>query len=225
VDFKGEAITFKATTAGIVATMSHCIDLMSQREDQWRRKLEREQTARKRLEEKCKNVADKRVEDKAKQPGGLEGQPVSSNPVPVKAAPTAAPSAASAASKVVSSVVSREYEESVALSQIGEDEFFDAVENALDKLQEEQDYRDKMKLMSLSAQQDVQQQMSEATQHQLWPTIDKGDALRHARHQTQNIGTLKNPSATLSSAWRTCAPCPRFKDLSHHHLHGNKFHI
>ena len=30
VDFKGEAITFKATTAGIVATMSHCIDLMNQ---------------------------------------------------------------------------------------------------------------------------------------------------------------------------------------------------
>jgi hypothetical protein len=29
LDFKGEAITFKATTAGIVATMSHCIDLVS----------------------------------------------------------------------------------------------------------------------------------------------------------------------------------------------------
>ena len=56
VDFKGEAITFKATTAGIVATMSHCIDLMNQREDQWRRKLEREQIARKRLEEKCTHL-------------------------------------------------------------------------------------------------------------------------------------------------------------------------
>jgi len=30
MDFKGEAITFKATTAGIVATMSHCIELMAQ---------------------------------------------------------------------------------------------------------------------------------------------------------------------------------------------------
>ena len=56
VDFKGEAITFKATTAGIVATMSHCIDLMNQREDQWRRKLEREQMAKKRLEEKCAHL-------------------------------------------------------------------------------------------------------------------------------------------------------------------------
>lgn len=41
VDFRGEAITFKATTAGILATLSHCIDLMAQREDAWKRKLER----------------------------------------------------------------------------------------------------------------------------------------------------------------------------------------
>ena len=56
LDFKGEAITFKATTAGILATMSHCIEVMSQREEQWKKKLEREQTARKRLEEKLKRV-------------------------------------------------------------------------------------------------------------------------------------------------------------------------
>ena len=41
VDFKGEAFTFKATTAGIIATMSHCIELMSQREDAWKKKLEK----------------------------------------------------------------------------------------------------------------------------------------------------------------------------------------
>ena len=41
IDFKGEAITFKATTAGIIATMSHCIELMSQREDAMRKRLER----------------------------------------------------------------------------------------------------------------------------------------------------------------------------------------
>ena len=40
-----------------------------------------------------------------------------------------------------------DYEEG-PLSQIGEDEFFDAVESALDKLQEEQDYKDKLKKMS-----------------------------------------------------------------------------
>ena len=54
VDFKGEAITFKATTAGILATMSNCIEIMTQREDQWRKKLEREQMAKKKLEEKLK---------------------------------------------------------------------------------------------------------------------------------------------------------------------------
>ncbi|KAJ8304153.1 hypothetical protein KUTeg_017736 [Tegillarca granosa] len=42
IDFKGEAFTFKATTAGIIATMSHCIELMSQREDAWRKRLEKE---------------------------------------------------------------------------------------------------------------------------------------------------------------------------------------
>lgn len=41
VDFKGEAFTFKATTAGIVATLSHCIDLMQQREEAWKKRLER----------------------------------------------------------------------------------------------------------------------------------------------------------------------------------------
>lgn len=41
VDFKGESFTFKATTAGIIATMSHCIELMSQREEAWKKRLER----------------------------------------------------------------------------------------------------------------------------------------------------------------------------------------
>ena len=54
MDFKGEAITFKATTAGILATLAHCIEIMTQREEQWKRKLEREQLARRRLEERLK---------------------------------------------------------------------------------------------------------------------------------------------------------------------------
>jgi len=41
IDFKGESFTFKATTAGILATLSHCIELMGQREDAWRKRLER----------------------------------------------------------------------------------------------------------------------------------------------------------------------------------------
>ena len=41
IDFKGEAFTFKATTAGILATMSHCIELMGQREESWKKRLDR----------------------------------------------------------------------------------------------------------------------------------------------------------------------------------------
>jgi hypothetical protein len=55
--------------------------------------------------------------------------------------------------------------------QMGEDEFYDAVENALDKLEEEQEYRDKLKLMS-NAMSHQPETISEATQHQLWSTIN-----------------------------------------------------
>ncbi|XP_072228561.1 ceramide transfer protein-like isoform X4 [Leuresthes tenuis] len=55
IDFKGEAITFKATTAGILATLSHCIDLMVKREDSWQKRLDKEMEKRRRIEEgyKC----------------------------------------------------------------------------------------------------------------------------------------------------------------------------
>lgn len=41
IDFKGEAITFKATTAGIIASLSHCIELMSKREEYWKAKFDK----------------------------------------------------------------------------------------------------------------------------------------------------------------------------------------
>ena len=57
-------------------------------------------------------------------------------------------------------------------SQIGEEEFFDAVENALDKLQEEHELRDKLKRISLEQQSQIEVK-SEAKTHALWDTIDK----------------------------------------------------
>ncbi|KAK2157799.1 hypothetical protein LSH36_184g03031, partial [Paralvinella palmiformis] len=61
IDFKGEAFTFKATTAGILATLSHCIELMMQREDAWKKRLEKEVEKNKKLKEAYKLVlADKR---------------------------------------------------------------------------------------------------------------------------------------------------------------------
>ena len=43
IDFRGEAITFKATTAGILSTLSHCMELMSERERYWQKKFEKVQ--------------------------------------------------------------------------------------------------------------------------------------------------------------------------------------
>jgi collagen type IV alpha-3-binding protein len=45
MDFKGEAITFKATTAGILATLTYCSELMGQREEQLKRRLGKYGTA------------------------------------------------------------------------------------------------------------------------------------------------------------------------------------
>ena len=51
MDFKGEAITFKATTAGIQSTLAHCIDLMAKREEMWQRKLDKSVEIRRKAEE------------------------------------------------------------------------------------------------------------------------------------------------------------------------------
>uniref|UniRef100_A0A8C6VT23 Ceramide transfer protein n=1 Tax=Nothobranchius furzeri TaxID=105023 RepID=A0A8C6VT23_NOTFU len=54
IDFKGEAITFKATTAGILSTLSHCIELMVKREDSWQKRLDKELDKRRRIEDAYK---------------------------------------------------------------------------------------------------------------------------------------------------------------------------
>uniref|UniRef100_A0A3P9MAG7 Ceramide transfer protein n=1 Tax=Oryzias latipes TaxID=8090 RepID=A0A3P9MAG7_ORYLA len=94
IDFKGEAITFKATTAGILATLTHCIDLMVKREDSWQKRLEKEMEKRRRIEESYKSAL---TELKKKSHFG-----------------------------------GPDYEEGPN-SLINEDEFFDAVEAALDR--------------------------------------------------------------------------------------------
>lgn len=57
IDFKGEAYTFKATTAGILHNMAHCIELMQQREEFLKKKLEKEVERRKKAEEHAKELA------------------------------------------------------------------------------------------------------------------------------------------------------------------------
>lgn len=58
VDFKGEAITFKATSEGVLATLQHCVELMGQREDAWRRRWEKEVEKKRKLQELYKALKD-----------------------------------------------------------------------------------------------------------------------------------------------------------------------
>jgi len=111
VDFKGEAITFKATTTGILATLQYCIELMGQREEQLKKRLEREQIARRQAEEKVRQLEATRGEKEVKV--GRAGP---------------------------------DYEEGPH-SQLGEDEFYDAVESALDKLEEELEMKEQLKVL------------------------------------------------------------------------------
>ena len=71
-------------------------------------------------------------------------------------------------------------------SQIAEDEFFDAVETALDKLQEEQELRDKLKELGAKSSSAVASTTdSAAMNHPLWDTIDSvtNEQLHYARLQ------------------------------------------
>uniref|UniRef100_A0A7N8X7E0 Ceramide transfer protein n=1 Tax=Mastacembelus armatus TaxID=205130 RepID=A0A7N8X7E0_9TELE len=94
IDFKGEAITFKATTAGILSTLSHCIELMVKREESWQKRLDKELEKRRRVEDAYRSAVHELK--KKSHYGGPD------------------------------------YEEGPN-SLINEDEFFDAVEAALDR--------------------------------------------------------------------------------------------
>uniref|UniRef100_A0A674CSR2 Ceramide transfer protein n=1 Tax=Salmo trutta TaxID=8032 RepID=A0A674CSR2_SALTR len=113
IDFKGEAITFKATTAGILATLSHCIDLMVKREDSWQKRLDKELEKRRRIEEGYKSALSE-----LKKKSHFRGP---------------------------------DYEEGPN-SLINEDEFFDAVEAALDRQDkiEEQSHTEKLRIQRSS---------------------------------------------------------------------------
>ena len=111
LDLKRDAITFKATTAGIIATLSHCIELMHQREDNWKRRLEKEMERRKKFEE----IVNKHQSDSSSQNVILIGGP--------------------------------DYEEGPH-SMIKEDEFFDAVDAALDSNEKQEQERMQLKLVT-----------------------------------------------------------------------------
>ncbi|XP_056146452.1 ceramide transfer protein-like [Lampris incognitus] len=111
IDFKGEAITFKATTAGILATLSHCIDLMVKTEDSWQKRLDKEMEMRQ-LMEKSYNLALSEIKKKSHFGGP-------------------------------------DYEEGPN-SLINEDEFFDAVEAALDRQDKIEEQTEKTRIQRSS---------------------------------------------------------------------------
>lgn len=73
IDFRGEAITFKATTAGVIQVLSHCIDLMTKREEYWKRKVEREQEKVRKLTEQLKSNPVEVTEQQFCGPDFMEG--------------------------------------------------------------------------------------------------------------------------------------------------------
>lgn len=54
VDFKGEAITFRETSSGLMVTLNYCLDIVTHKEDQLKKKLDKEFEKRKKLEEELK---------------------------------------------------------------------------------------------------------------------------------------------------------------------------
>lgn len=139
IDFKGEAMTFKATTTGVLTTLEHCLEMVRQSEDVWRKRLERELERRRRLEENIRLLR-------------CHG-PRSS----VHAGPDC---------------------EEGPHSTMNEDEFYDAMETGLDKMEEEVEYRHRLKkqhsVLAASTGTTVNTtNNSMAPAHHLWPEIDR----------------------------------------------------
>jgi len=51
---QGESITFRATTSGVLSTLQHCLEIIAENDESWKRKLEREIDKRRRAEEQNK---------------------------------------------------------------------------------------------------------------------------------------------------------------------------
>lgn len=130
VDFKGEAMTFKATAGAVLTTLQHCLDTVGQREDIWKRRLEKEIERRKQLED---------MYQAAKEQAGKQ--------VIIRGGP--------------------DFEEGPH-STLNDDEFYDAVETGLDKLEEETALRERFKQPNLAPKPTVK-----ASQHRLWPEINR----------------------------------------------------
>jgi len=60
IDFKGQSYTFRSTTAGILTTLSNCIELMSARESAWRKRLQMDTNKKNKLSAAYQHLLAKR---------------------------------------------------------------------------------------------------------------------------------------------------------------------
>lgn len=51
---QGESITFRATTSGVLITLQHCLEIIAENDEIWKKKLEKEIEKRKKLEEQSR---------------------------------------------------------------------------------------------------------------------------------------------------------------------------
>jgi len=121
LDFKGEAITFKATTAGILATLGHCIELMNQREEAWHQKLSKEVEKRRKIQELYKQAV------------------IEQSTVPTPAS-------------IIQLRSGPDYQEGPH-SALNEEEFFDAVDAAIDHYEQEVQFQDSYEACVKSSRQ------------------------------------------------------------------------
>ncbi|EDW17219.1 uncharacterized protein Dmoj_GI16626, isoform A [Drosophila mojavensis] len=162
IDFKGESITFRATTTGVLSTLQHCLEIIGESDESWKRKLEREIDKRRRADDQNRKLKEE-----------IEKLKRLSYPGP-------------------------DFEEGPH-STLPEDEFFDAVETGLEKIEEDMQMRFKLRLQSQISQtlvnvpheavaegEEAREEFgtgAEAKSHPLWPEIDRvcKEQLHYAR--------------------------------------------
>lgn len=55
---QGESITFRATTTGVLTTLQHCLDIVNERDESWKKRLDKEIERRRRSEGQSRKYKD-----------------------------------------------------------------------------------------------------------------------------------------------------------------------
>ena len=126
IDFKSEAAAFKATTVAIVQNIASCMDLIQQREEHWKKRLEKEVERRKKVQARFEE--------------------------------------AQASKKRMPPIEGPDFEEGPNC-RLNEDEFYDAVDLELDKIEQSMEDKAKNKIEIIS-------EVKLPTDHELYNEID-----------------------------------------------------